>query len=364
MQAVDSAPPLKAGRPPREKEVLTATTKGQGTPRSGGKPRAKKAEPPLTVHKKTFAVLDGRVVSAGQGRTYWNVLCTPPDEDSMGKIRSAKFVFSPWNSAAGAVGMLPPAVNSDDLSDWLGWQTESVALWLDGTCRQNGSKRASVDAVKAHTEGDTLLCKHMGTKLIISRGGDVIKTFHDVPANWCFATGAFGGSVSLLRESEEDGFKSKQPRIVLTDIIAFKVPDGDQGTGRTDVFVEFQLLNHDGSPSEPFPDRRPRRVTTCALAADGDSTCVFQDQLALLLPDQYTQDGGLLSITVYDDDLKAADDKLGMSTIPLIFTPANWPDDVCNVDQHVLTGQRSLAGHDFPDLDISFKMAWVTGGFH
>lgn len=139
---------------------------------------------------------------------------------------------------------------------------------------------------------------------------------------------------------------------------------------RTDVFVEFQLLNHDGSPSEPFPDRRPRRVTTCALAADGDSTCVFQDQLALLLPDQYTQGGGLLSITVYDDDLKAADDKLGMSTVPLIFTPENWPDDVCNLDQHVLTGQRSLAGRTLPGPRVmkssrrSVHLSHATSALH
>lgn len=93
-------------------------------------------------------------------------------------------------------------------------------------------------------------------------------------------------------------------------------------------------------------------VTTCTLTTDDDSTCAFPDELALLLPDQYVQQGGLLSITVYDDDLKAADDKLGMSTMPLIFTPDNWPDDVCTVDQHVLTGQRSLAGRTLPGTSI------------
>ena len=97
----------------------------------------KRSEPPLRINASKMAGpvrVDntGRVATGGQGRTYWNVMTEPPAMP--GKARSAKFVFEPsWENPYGAVGMLPLAVKKrPDLDDWLGFQEQSVAVWLDG----------------------------------------------------------------------------------------------------------------------------------------------------------------------------------------------------------------------------------------
>jgi len=372
MQSVGGAPD-KGSRglrgPNRDKAPPAAPTASAGGGAARGGKKSRQAELPLQVNPKkvTFAVLDQhrRVAKAAQGRTYWTAMCNPPLHTN-GKLRTAKFAFSPWQSAAGAVGMLPPNMREDDLNDWLGYQLESAAVWLDGACRRNGRKLNNVVAApKAATDGDLILCQHQGTTLTITRDGELLKKFYNVPADWCFAAGAFGGKVTMMREHEEDDSgRHHLARLVFSDITAFKVPDGDMGPSRSDVFVEFELLNEDGTAAQPFADGRPRVVQT-AVTGETMETIEFPDQIGLPLPSDYVTFGGLLSITLYDDDLKSADDALGKTTMPIIFSSEHWQEDKMILDHLVLKGemQKGAAGYRFPDAEISFTIRW-KGAFH
>lgn len=186
MLSVERAPPQGKHSPrnsPRRAEPSTNSPRS----RVGGKPIAASArsvaknDPPLRINPKrvTFGVLSEsrQLVRAGQGRTYWNAQCETPA--TPGAVRTAKFVFSPWKAgeaAAGAVGMLPPGVCEEELSDWLGFQRESAAVWLDGACRQWGKRlsRVSPALKNAAQEGDTITCCHAGSRLTVSRDGKAI----------------------------------------------------------------------------------------------------------------------------------------------------------------------------------------------
>jgi len=261
--------------------------------------------------------------------------------------------------------MLPPGVCEEELSDWLGFQRESAAVWLDGACRQWGKRlsRVSPALKNAAQEGDTITCCHAGSRLTVSRDGKAIKTFDGVPASWCFAAGAFGGQVRVMRECEEEP-SLQQSRLVFSDVTVFHVPSGDMGKGRSDVYVEFALLQPDGTAAAAQSEGRPRLVTTCSLSQGGE-TCTFADQLQLPLPDGFVTTGGLLSITVYDDDLSSSDDALAVATMPLSFTPEAWPGDMISLDQLQMQGQpqAGTAGSRFPDSEISFTLRW-KGSFH
>jgi hypothetical protein len=124
------APAAARGAPPLKSPALAP-----------GKKKAAREEAKVCVDKSkcSFARVDkaGLSVKSGQGRTWWTCLVTAPTVAQQGPRRSCKFEFSEWESPAGAVGMLPASASAADVSDWLGWQSASVALWLDGSCRQN-----------------------------------------------------------------------------------------------------------------------------------------------------------------------------------------------------------------------------------
>ena len=82
----------------------------------------------------------------------------------------------------------------------------------------------------------------------------VVRVFHGVPTDWCFAVGAFGGRVRVMRAGQT--VDNQRPRAVVGDIVTFGVPDGDLGAGGSDVFVRFDVLDEDGDPvtAAGFPD--------------------------------------------------------------------------------------------------------------
>ena len=67
-----------------------------------------------------------------------------------------------------AVGMLPATVSKNDLGDWLGQQRESVAIWLNGECRQNGVRLESVGAISVK-ERDIVTLEHDGSSTLTGR---------------------------------------------------------------------------------------------------------------------------------------------------------------------------------------------------
>ena len=243
-RSVEPKPPSFMSPRSAEQQPVPTT----GAPRAGSnsrekKVKARKTEPPLKINKakKAYAVLEmaGRIVRGAHGRTYWNGMCFPPVNP--GQRRTAKMVFFPWESAQAAVGMLPPDTSADNVQDWLGWQLESVAYWLDGECRQNGALTSPAEATDVSKEGhNTLVLTHEGTSLTVMRDGVVLKSFLNVPAHWCFAVGGFGGKVQLMREHDDAG--GFLPRMRVNDVCAFQVPDGDMGAGGSDPFVKFQLV--------------------------------------------------------------------------------------------------------------------------
>ena len=355
LMQVDAAPPPRAVR--KEKQVADAPAEGGAAftrPARHGGARHKRTEPPLRIDKQhtSFCSLDPacRVARAGQGRTYFNALCQAPI--APGARRTAKFVFSPFENLRGVVGMLPPGVARVDMQDWLGWQRESTAVWLDGTCRQDGKRLTGCTPAPNPSKGDTIVCRHEGTNLTVWReGGEgVLKAFANVPADWRFAAGAFGGTVRLMREHEDAG--GQIPRVCITSIKAFKVPDGDMGAGRSDAFVSFLMVDEHGEPLV-FPDGRPRSVHT-ETVDEASEEVEFPDSLAIPLPNGFQS--GTLVVTLYDDDDNSEDDALGVASVAFAYSPTSLV-----FDKLTLQGQEQPGafGFVFPDSEVSFKLDFL-----
>ena len=137
--------------------------------------------------RKSYAALDrGRTTArAGQGGTYWNAIC----EAAPTAHNSVTFAFPAGDDASfsGAVGMLPPDMaNGDSLGDWLGYQTQSVAVWFNGNVRLNGTRKANVAETNV-AQGICFELEHNGTLLKVSRNGELLKCFSGIPPSWRFA---------------------------------------------------------------------------------------------------------------------------------------------------------------------------------
>lgn len=318
---------------------------------NGKKVKQKKTEPPLKINKAktTFACLEGqgRIVRAKQGRTYWNGMCFPPAVP--GKRRTAKMLWTPWEAASGAVGMLPPNTTPAEMQDWLGFQQRSVALWLNGECRQNDQRLPDIEPTDVTQEGhDTFVLEHEGTRLTIWRDGVKLRAFDNVPADWCFAAGGFGGKVRLMRENDDAG--GFVPRIRLSDIVAYHVPDGDMGAGGSDAFVQFELLDEAGELLN-LSNGRPCMAHTETID-EASETATFEGAIAVPVPETFTS--GALRVTLLDDDIgENADDALGVATMPISFST-----ETNGVEKMVLEGclQPGGAGYRFTDSEISFKV--------
>jgi len=314
MQSVGGPPPpsLKPARPPVRLPTNAAEITGRGA-----KKEEKAKEKALLIDRKktTFTVVGpaNRTVRSSHGTTYWNAVCRPPVNP--GKKRSAKFVFESLSSELrGAIGMVPPDVDPNNLHDWLGYQTKSVAVWLDGTCRfmgervGNASKTGTIpikDSTQDDRNGWVMTCELDGTTLTISHAVapgppqilEVVRVFHGVPTDWCFAVGAFGGRVRVMRAGQT--VDNQRPRAVVGDIVTFGVPDGDLGAGGSDVFVRFDVLDEDGDPvtAAGFPDGVFAVTDT---QHEAGSTCSFPDEIPIALPPGFTS--GILMVTVFDED--------------------------------------------------------------
>ena len=341
-RAAEQAKAELAGKPSLKHE---GSAKLASTLPAGAKRKKKKGEPPLKLdrRKASFAVIDRacRVAQGGQGRTYWSAVCHPPVQP--GKRRTAKFVFTATSGAmAGAVGMLPPTASKSDLQDWLGWQVHSAALWLDGTCRQNGKKLGEVSATDI-SQSEALVCEHDGTALTVWRNGEALRRFDGVPSDWCFAAGAFGGNVRLMREHDDVG--GQIPRCCFSKITALNVPDADMGSGGSDVYVTFELRREDGS----LFTAKPLMARTSTLEEAGE-TCEFSDSIALPLPAE-SFSSGTLEITVCDED-DGDDCVIGRASHPIEIST-----EVVKVENVVVAGQPQpgAAGYAFPDFEISFE---------
>ena len=248
-----------------------------------------------------------------------------------------------------AIGMLPATTSKTQMLDWLGFQSQSVAVWLDGTCRQNGQKVPSVNKIDPT---DVVKMEHDGkTTLTFYRNDLPMRKFLGVPADWRFAAGAFGGAVQVLREGEDAGSDNHKPRVIIADLVAFRVPDGDMGEGRSDAFVQIELLSSDGKPIKGLNGKDLVVQTKTNQEADSDE-CPWNDVLAIPLPDNFLE--GQLHVTVWDDDENSADDCLGGNKVPIQRgTPVVH-------EKLPLKGhkQPGAAGYYFTDFEISFNISF------
>lgn len=331
-------------------------------------------EPPLLLDKRRapFAVVGpaARVVECKQGRTYWNALCRAPTNP--GQRRSAKFVFDKnGDNTIGYVGMLPQSTGPLGLGDWLGWQSQSVGVSIDGFSRQNGARMpdtaktplvmvADSTLEKGCREGYVFILEHKGTTVTITQRVSVeanvpqvfapVATFHNVPGDWCFAVGAFGGRVRVMRANQTvDGQK---PRAVLSNIMVHNVPDGDLGVqGGSDLFVTFELLDTQGEPivSHHFPEGI-RAETETMDDVIGSTTVTFPDEVAMAIPADFKE--GKLLIIAYDED-KDRDEVLGRGEVDVVYYTTGRP-----IDNVFMKGEEQIgtAGFFFPDFSLSFVL--------
>jgi hypothetical protein len=321
--------------------------------------RAPVGEVRFDTRLKSFCVheLGGRVARGCQPKSYWCALGN--GSRAAGKARVSQFLWmlkEDGSHQLGAVGMVPPQKHG--LEDWLGWQNESVAVWNDGTRRQNGVRLANVGKAEAGKpllylleyvpEGDlndTRKGDRLGS-LTVWRNGHVQCTFAGIPASWRFAAGGFGGSVRLLKEGEDPG--QAMPRIAISSITAFHLPDGDMGEARSDAFVQIELVNDQGSG----PGRK--QVVQTETMANAEETCAWDDTLVMQLPASF--ETGRLIITVWDDDLDE-DDALGVAE--LAITAA---EGTIEIDKLEMKGcpQPGAAGYTFPDFELSLKFEFLN----
>ena len=303
------------------------------------KPRAK-ANVRFEKKLKSYCVVspDRKSVRNGQGRIWWNALCEVPRNSPEVKL----FLPKDEGIETMAVGMVPPTLKGDNLSDWLGRQSSSAAVYLDGQCVQNGIRIPDVPPVPIGENGVLLEMEHTdGQFLSIFHNGQLIKQFHGIPPDWRFAVGGFGGRAVIVDDGEDS--EDTKAKLVISNITAKNVPDADAapGSGRSDVYVAFELQG--GGPI----------VRTNGNVANATEVAAWSDPVALLLPVNFAT--GNLIVTAWDDDINSPDDALGGAVVSL-----NLAAGAANVGPIVMKGYPKPEAEDevFPDFEVSFSVEY------
>ena len=136
---------------------------------------------------------------SSQGRVWWNALCEAVEiSEGTNEMRCEVF-FPKGEDASGAIGMLPATLKGDDLSDWMGRQMQSAAVYFDGQVFQNGQRLNDVEPLVNDDFGVSLELEwSVGGTFTIYRNEVKVYQFHRVPDNWRFAIGGFGGRATLV----------------------------------------------------------------------------------------------------------------------------------------------------------------------
>ena len=242
---------------------------------------------------------DRRKVRAGQG-CWWNAVCEELPSDA--KENKLTFAFPKTEAAQTlALGMVPPTLKRDELSDWLGRQPQAAAVWFDGTCLQNGKRLSDVEPFKSEEKGgcfDVYYDSKAQRFTVVESNRGLVRQFKNIPPGWRFAIGGFGGGCALINEGEDPGEVSLRPRMVISSIVA-KVPDC---ASKPDVRVQFELWLDGGH--EPYMSTLAQSPPV--IAEDGTvSECVWPDALAFYeAPTTLT--GAKLFVTIWDNSVQEA----------------------------------------------------------
>ena len=279
---------------------------------------------------------------SSQGRVWWNALCEAVEiSEGTNEMRCEVF-FPKGEDASGAIGMLPATLKGDDLSDWMGRQMQSAAVYFDGQVFQNGQRLNDVEPLVNDDFGVSLELEwSVGGTFTIYRNEVKVYQFHRVPDNWRFAIGGFGGRATLVDDGEDAS--NGRSKIVINKIAVKDLPNGDAhklGSGSSEAYVQFELMDAGGR----------RRVTRTSAFANASTECAWEDTLMLTLP--FGVNSGKLAVTVFDDDIHNPDDALGAALYA--FTVA---EGVVAVDKLLMKGyEHGAQGVVFPDFEASFAI--------